>query len=421
VVVILKDRNGMVVATTLTDSKGDYVFYDLPAGKYTITETNLAGVPLDVKDSDGGNPNVISVTLVGGKNSTGNDFVDEKCRKIAGKVLEDVDNNDTGDAPISQVTVELRVVYDNGTSIFYGNTTTDSNGMFDFQCVPPGKYMLVEYNPDGYKDVTDSDKNEPNIISVDVTTTDTPNEFFVDRRVTAAPSSTPSMAPSVSESPTESGVGSISGNVSEDINNDDIGEVDLSGVVVILKDRNGVVVGTTLTDSKGDYVFYDLPAGKYTVTETNLAGVPLDVKDVDGGNPNVISITLGGGENSTGNDFIDEKCRKVTGMVMEDVDNNDTGDKGIPQVTVELRAVFANGTVVSYMNTTTDSNGMFDFHCVPPGKYVLVEYNPSGLVDVKDSDGNNPNEINVDVTGGDSPTNEFVDERSVGSISGNVK
>jgi len=35
---------------------------------------------------------------------------------------------------------------------------------------------------------------------------------------------------------------------------------------------------------------------------------------------------LGGGENSTGNDFVDERCRKVMGKVFEDVDDNGTGD-----------------------------------------------------------------------------------------------
>ena len=91
------------------------------------------------------------------------------------------------------------------------------------------------------------------------------------------------------------GVGSISGNVSEDKNNDDIGDDELGGCFDRSQNKNGDVIATTLTDSMGDYVFYDLPAGTYTVTETNLGDVPLDVKDVDGGDANVISVILGGG------------------------------------------------------------------------------------------------------------------------------
>ena len=246
-------------------------------------------------------------------------------------------------------------------------------------------------NGDVPLDVKDGDGGDPNVIAVIVGSgMDSTGNDFVDEKM-------------------EPGIGSISGNVSEDKNNDDVGDDNLVGVLVVLKNKNGTVVATTLTDSMGDYVFYDLPAGTYSVTETNLVDVPLDVKDTDGGDANVISVILGGGENSTGNDYVDEKCRKVMGFVKEDVDENTTGDAPVALVTVELRQVLADGTVVSYMNTTTDSDGKFEFGCVPPGKYILVEYTPDGFVDVKDSDGGNPNEIVIDVTLEDNPVHEFVD------------
>jgi hypothetical protein len=49
---------------------------------------------------------------------------------------------------------------------------------------------------------------------------------------------------------------------------------------------------------QGDFVLHNLPAGKYTVAETNFAGLPLKVKDLDGGDSNVISVGLRGGSNS---------------------------------------------------------------------------------------------------------------------------
>jgi hypothetical protein len=54
--------------------------------------------------------------------------------------------------------------------------------------------------------------------------------------------------------------------------------------------------------------------------------------------------------------------------VLEDVDSNDTGDAPLPLVTVGLLMVLENGTVVSYMNTTTDSHGKFEVSNLPPGK-----------------------------------------------------
>lgn len=46
----------------------------------------------------------------------------------------------------------------------------------------------------------------------------------------------------------------------------------------------------------------------------------------------------------------------------------------------------------------SDSNGTFVFHCVPPGKYMLVERTPDGYVDVTDRNGGDLNAIFVDVS-----------------------
>jgi hypothetical protein len=63
------------------------------------------------------------------------------------------------------------------------------------------------------------------------------------------------------------------------------------------------VVQTTTTDANGNYTFNNVPAGTYTVVETNKPGY-LDVGDIDGGNPNSITVTLPAGTSSTGNDFL---------------------------------------------------------------------------------------------------------------------
>jgi hypothetical protein len=56
---------------------------------------------------------------------------------------------------------------------------------------------------------------------------------------------------------------------------------------------------------------------------TDEAGY-LAVSDIDGGDVNMISVTVGSGSplNSTGNDFVDELGRTVTGVVLEDTDND---------------------------------------------------------------------------------------------------
>ena len=50
--------------------------------------------------------------------STGNDFIDEQCCTMMGKVTEDIDNDGNGDEPLAVVTVEMRLVLDNGTQSY---------------------------------------------------------------------------------------------------------------------------------------------------------------------------------------------------------------------------------------------------------------------------------------------------------------
>jgi hypothetical protein len=214
-------------------------------------------------------------------------------------------------------------------------------------------------------------------------------------------------------------LGSIAGNVSEDTNNDDEGDSRLSGVTITLYDGDGTVVSTTLTDELGNYIFTELPFGDYVVAETNLQGF-FDVKDKDGGvDANLIYVIIGGNEpaNSLGNDFVDERFRTIAGNVTEDINNDDTGDKAIPGVMIELRD---SSNALVLRTSTTDSEGHFIFEEVPPDTYTLKEINPAGVVDVVDSDGGDPNVISVDVTTNDSLNNEFVDElpNSSPSISG---
>ena len=65
-----------------------------------------------------------------------------------------------------------------------------------------------------------------------------------------------------------------------------------------------MVVGATMTDSEGDYLLSDLPAGVFSPTEAKLANY-MDVSDIQGEKDSMIVVTLGVGDSSTGNSFID--------------------------------------------------------------------------------------------------------------------
>jgi len=88
VTVELKKLDGTVVATTQTDSNGNYGFENVPAGDYIIEETNLIGYASisDGDSTDSGddtantntNDDSIPVSITAGETDEGNDFVDHK-------------------------------------------------------------------------------------------------------------------------------------------------------------------------------------------------------------------------------------------------------------------------------------------------------------------------------------------------------
>jgi hypothetical protein len=69
--------------------------------------------------------------------------------------------------------------------------------------------------------------------------------------------------------------GTICGVTFEDVNGDgvmDSRDLPLPGWTIILRDDQGTVVRTALTDQNGAYCFFDLPPGRYVVSEVLQPG-----------------------------------------------------------------------------------------------------------------------------------------------------
>src|SRR5207247_2801098 len=87
----------------------------------------------------------------------------------------------------------------------------------------------------------------------------------------------------------------------------------LASVNATLKDADGNVVGTTLTDQNGDYAFENLFPGTYTIVEHTPPGLIDDdehIGTINGiavgiisADDTVSSITIGGGQNAIDYDF----------------------------------------------------------------------------------------------------------------------
>ncbi|MEW4452760.1 SdrD B-like domain-containing protein [Bremerella sp. JC817] len=156
----LFDENGNLVDTLVTDSNGYYHFTGLTKGIYRIVETQPTGY-LDGLDAAGTvngttkgsatNPGDVihTIELKFGQSGIEYDFGEVLPTSIGGFVHVDPDQDcifDADEDPIAGVLISLLDA--NGNVI--ATTTTDANGHYQFNGLPPGTYTVVESQPSGY-------------------------------------------------------------------------------------------------------------------------------------------------------------------------------------------------------------------------------------------------------------------------------
>ncbi|MEI7685833.1 MAG: SdrD B-like domain-containing protein, partial [Planctomycetota bacterium] len=357
-----------VTLNTTTDSTGQYLFTNVFAGTYTVTETQP--VPYtDGTDAVGsaggvvGNDVITQVPLSGGANLTNYNF-GEIGVVISGNVFYDRIRDGiqvSSEPPLPGVTVQL--VDPTGTVV--GTAITDGSGNYRFPNVAPGNYTLRELQPAGYGDPT-TGPFAPNVRPITVAAAPISNQNFGDTLST------------------------LSGFVYVDADNNGIftpGETPIPNTPVALTgtDINGNAISRIgFTDATGQYLFTDLPAGTYQVVETQPPPF-LDGKDtagVSGGvtttNDTISAIPVAAGVDVTGNNFgeLAPATAFISGSVYLDRDNNGvrtTTDGSIAGVTLTLTNTITGATTT----TTTDSNGTYLFNNLTPGvTYTITETQP---------------------------------------------
>ncbi len=96
----------------------------------------------------------------------------------------------------------------------------------------------------------------------------------------------------------------INGYVCQDTNQDGTGDIAISGVTVESLNTSGEVVENDVNSSGGFYSFNNINSGDYQVRQTNLPGF-VDVSDSDGGDPNLINVTVVDGGVYSNLNFVD--------------------------------------------------------------------------------------------------------------------
>jgi hypothetical protein len=366
VTITLRDSNGNVVATTTTDAAGNYLFANVPPGNYTIEQTQPAAYASSPTGPFAPNIRPVTQTAAGLTNQN----FGEVLGRIAGTVYADLNNNgvqNAGEPGIPGVTVTLTGVDVDGNPISR-TTTTDALGRYEFTDLPAGTYTVTETQPTAYGDGIDTLGSAGGLMS---------NDVFSNIPLGAGVNAVGYNFGELTSS--------VRGNVWVDLNRDGVrqtSELGLAGVIITLTgtdlDGNPVTL-TTTTNAAGDYFFAGVPAGTYTITQTQPIGYGSST-------PNVVSnVTVPLSTVVNGPNF-GETLSTIGGSVYRDDNNNgirNTGELGIPGVTIRLTGTNALGQAVNRV-TTTDANGFYVFTDLLSGTYTITETQPAGFGDGKD-------------------------------------
>ena len=419
----LLDGGLNVIATTLTDLNGLYLFTDLPPGDYTVRvdastlAPELAANP--TFDLDGTLDGTTAVTLASGDAIRDVDFGynwnpdDEPLGSIGDRIWVDADSDgvqDPGEVGIPGVTVNLYIdAAGNGSyTTVVATTTTDAAGLYVFPGLDAGVYVV---------------RVDTNTLPADFAQTGDPDHFATD--ATANPSqagdhqtTTPIvLAPGdvfVNADfgyvfPAFSNLGDL---IYFDANADGVFDpagldYAIPGVTVVLLDSNGMVIASTITDAgaTNNYLFTGLPAGTYTVwvndTDNVLAALA-QTGDPDGGLDDRSTTTLDGANDDLVQDhgYAPDGHDSALGLIGDTIFLDRDGDglpgagEGIEGVTVRLYDYVG---VTLLATTVTDPNGLYFFGGLELDETYVVRVDTTtlpnggaGLVNTVDPDTANP-------------------------------
>ncbi len=272
---------------------------------------------------------------------------------LGDRVWEDKNGNgvqDSGEAGLSGVKVVLSGAGKDGTfgtqDDITATTTTNANGLYEFNNLDAGKYVVTFQAGAGYvftktdqggNDAKDSDANSAGktaVITLDANEHDLTVDAGLFRKA------------------------SVGDKVWEDANHNnvqDAGEAGIGGVTVKLLNASGVVVGTDITDSYGKYLFSNLDPGAYTLqfdkTNVSYKGTNMNywkwaVKD-SGANDSIDSDVTGNASSTT-------NVTATSQFTLDSGENDMTRDAGITPIVIDL-----NGNGIQTV-ARADAQGSFD-------------------------------------------------------------
>ena len=395
---------------TSTDAAGRYVFpksLGLTPGTYRVVESqpeglfSVAAVPGSVDGTAVGSAGSLDVISgieipLGDLAAVDYDFAEAAPAEVSGHVYRDDNDNgrrDAGERGIAGTRIELTGVAADGSQ-HQRMATTDADGAYAFTDLAPGDYILVQLDQPASLDDGRDAAGRVNGVSAGAAVN--PGDQINGIRLDGG-------AVGVDYDFGELPLGSLAGVVYLAAPGRDCGgshdltvDTPLSGVEVILETPNGSVIAETTTNADGGYRFGSLSKGTYRIRQVTPEGL-IDggarvgtIGGVSAGVPEgggmIRNIALAAGGIGTEYNFCEAAPARISGTVYHDASNDglrDPSETGIPGATVTL--VDTQGRIVA--ETATDAIGRYEFDGIPPGTYSLLQTQPAGFLDGRDTPG----------------------------------
>ena len=404
--------------TTRTASDGSFSFTGLPAGTWTLVETQPTAYwdRFEIAGTAGGTvpaaicngttncvpsaaANTISgIALQSGQSASGYLFQELAPATVSGRVFADANNDGVvngSDAMLPGASVTLSGISYQGLDVCTLVTctqSTGSNGSYSFNNLPPSSsqgYTLSATPPSGYS---------PGKAGVSATASGFGSAVGV---ASGSRIANVVLGPGGEAPGNDLGAiaasrlrGSVFADSNANARRDSTEALGYAGMTLTLEgvdDLNQTVSKTTTTTTDGSYAFEALRPGTYTLTESTLpahathmgaqagskggsiggtavaAGVGMSGSSLR----SISGIVLAAGDDASGYNFA-ETAQALSGTVYLDLDRNGTkapSEPGIGGVTVSLSGTTSDGQDVCHVvacTTTTNSSGDYSLSGLPP-------------------------------------------------------
>ncbi|MES2626792.1 MAG: SdrD B-like domain-containing protein, partial [Pseudomonadota bacterium] len=396
VTVKLYKADGTFVATTTTanDSNGKagfYKFSNLNPGDYKVEFVKPAGYAFakqdlgsNSTDSDANTSTGMTAitTLSSGENDLSWDAGLVKVKASIGDfVWEDSNMNgvqDSGEKGIANVTVKLL----NSAGTVVDTTTTNSTGKYLFDELNPGDYKIQVVKPSGFY-ITKQNQGSNDGLDSDISTS-------------TGTTALTTLTAGENDLSWDAGLyrkASVGDKVWDDMDHDnvqDLNEPGIGGITVKLMTTAGVVLETTKTNSKGNYLFDELDPGTYVLqfekggvqyyqynTWNNMSNWKWAVKNA-GSNDSIDSDVAGNAISTT-------NITKTDAFTLVSGQNDMTRDAGITPLVIDLNGdgiqtvsrADAGGTFDLFGNGTAVASGWIS----EEDGFLAVDSNSNGSID----------------------------------------